>query len=151
MSAKPREYMPPSAREDWATPPEVFGPLHEEFCFTLDVCAQAHNTKCPRFISPEENGLLQPWEGAACWMNPPYGRVLKDWTEKAHREAHLGATVVALVPARTDTRWFHEHVLGHAEVRFVKGRIKFVGAEHGAPFPCINIVWRPGHHEGAAT
>jgi len=143
MSDESRAYMTPSKRIDWETPPEVFDPLNDEFGFTLDVASSDENKKCDMHFTLNEDGLLQPWEGETCWMNPPYGRVIKDWCAKAHREAHLGATVVGLVPARTDVKWFHEHVLGHAEVRFVKGRIKFVGGDSCAPFPSIIIIWRP--------
>lgn len=136
-------YIMTAVRGDWETPPEVFEPLHEEFGFTLDVCARPDNTKCANFISPDENGLLMPWEGNTCWMNPPYGREIADWAAKAHREAGLGATVVGLLPARTDTKWFHQHVYGHAEIRFVEGRVRFVGADNSAPFPSMVVVWRP--------
>jgi len=138
-----RGYMPPSQRIDWETPPDFFAGLDAEFGFTLDVCAHADNAKCERFLSLAEDGLLQPWEGETCWMNPPYGRIIRDWCAKAHREAHLGATVVGLLPSRTDTAWFHDHILGHAEVRFIRGRLRFVGAAASAPFPSIVVVWRP--------
>lgn len=132
-----------SDRMDWETPPEVFDELDAEFCFDLDVCARPDNTKCAYFLSPEDNGLLMPWNGATCWMNPPYGRAIKDWVAKAHREAGLGATVVALLPARTDTAWFHDHIYGRAEIRFIRGRVTFVGAQNGAPFPSMIVIWRP--------
>lgn len=131
-----------SDRHDWETPPEVFDPLNEEFGFDLDVCATRDNSKCPSFFSPEDDGLAQSWVGNICWMNPPYGREIGHWVEKAHNEANLGTTVVALLPARTDTRWFHDHIYGYAEIRFIKGRIRFIGGKHSAPFPSMIVVWR---------
>jgi phage N-6-adenine-methyltransferase len=132
-----------SDRPDWATPSEIFGPLCDEFGFTLDVCATSENAKLIRFFSPEQNGLLQTWAPERCWMNPPYGREMDKWILKAYQESQNGALVVALVPSRTDTKWFHEYVLGKSEIRFVKGRIRFVGATCGAPFPSMVIIWRP--------
>lgn len=133
-----------SKRDDHATPWPFFKALDEEFHFTLDVCAEPHNAKCKRYFSPEDDGLSQPWDGV-CWMNPPYGRnVTGKWIEKARQSAQDGATVVCLIPARTDTRFWHEHVMHADEIRLVKGRIRFVGSESGAPFPSAVVVFRPG-------
>ena len=132
-----------SKRSDWATPHEVFGPLCDEFGFTLDVCATTENAKIINFFSPEVNGLIQKWAPERCWMNPPYGRGMDKWIRKAYHESLHGALVVVLVPARTDTKWFHEFVLEKSEIRFIKGRIRFVGAKAGAPFPSMLIIWRP--------
>jgi hypothetical protein len=93
----------------WATPQDLFDALHREFNFTLDVCATAENAKCQRFYTIADDGLAQPWDGV-CWMNPPYGRQLGLWMQKASDAALGGATVVGLVPARTDTRWWHDIV-----------------------------------------
>jgi phage N-6-adenine-methyltransferase len=117
----------------WETPPEVFGPLEAEFHFTLDVCAQPETAKCPRYFTPEDDGLAQPWEGI-CWMNPPYGRGVEQWIRKAYESSLTGATVVCLVKATPDTRWWHAYT-PHAEVRWVPGRVRFVGAPGPAPFP----------------
>jgi phage N-6-adenine-methyltransferase len=127
----------------WATPPDLFAGLDAEFGFTLDVCALPTNTKCARYFTPEVDGLAQDWRGEVCWMNPPYGGAIGGWLAKARQEAERGATVVCLVPARTDTAWFHDNVLGKAEIRFLRGRIKFVGAEYNAPFPSMLVVYRP--------
>jgi phage N-6-adenine-methyltransferase len=129
-----------SARQDWETPPELFAVLNEEFGFTLDVCATAANAKCERFLSPEEDALTQPWDGV-CWMNPPCGRTIGQWMAKAHREA-MGCyqLVVCLVPARTDTAWWHDYA-SEGIVRFLRGRVKFVGAQHGAPFPSALVIF----------
>lgn len=126
---------------DWGTPPEVFEPLDAEFHFTLDVCATAENAKCARYFTEEEDGLAQDWDGV-CWMNPPYGREILGWMKKAYEESRKGATVVCLVPSRTDTRWWHEYAMKADEIRYVKGRIKFIGAESGAPFPSAVVVFR---------
>jgi phage N-6-adenine-methyltransferase len=107
----------------WATPPDVFGPLNDEFGFTLDVCAEEWNAKCPEFIPPERDGLAQDWAGTA-WMNPPYGREIEKWIRKAYLESQRGVTVVCLVPARTETAWWHDYCL-KGEIRFIRGRIHF--------------------------
>lgn len=131
-----------SEKMDWATPPEVWALLNAEFGFTLDVCALPENAKVPRYFTPDDNGLEQQWEGV-CWMNPPYGREIGAWMRKAKSEASAGrATVVCLVPSRTDTAWWHDNVQGHAEVRFLRGRVRFVGAQHSAPFPSAIVVYR---------
>ena len=138
-----------SATELWATPQPVFDTLHAEFGFTIDVCAVEENAKCPRFFSPEQNGLMQKWGGRhapeVCWMNPPYGKDLPRWIEKACRSSREdGATVVCLIPARTDTRVWHDVIFPHAaEIRYLRGRLKFGGAMNSAPFPSAVIVFRP--------
>ncbi|RKO68086.1 DNA N-6-adenine-methyltransferase [Desulfofundulus salinus] len=129
---------------EWETPQTFFEALNAEFRFTLDVCARPENAKCLRYFTPEQNGLLQPWAPETCWMNPPYGREIGRWVEKAYNEARRGAVVVALLPARTDTRWWHRYVMRAAEIRFVKGRLKFGGAENSAPFPSAVVVFTPG-------
>jgi phage N-6-adenine-methyltransferase len=133
-----------SACERWGTPPEIFGPLDLEFGFTLDVCALPENAKCAAFLSPLEDGLSQPWTGV-CWMNPPYGQGIVPWVKKAYETAQLGkATIVALVPSRTGTRWWHDYIQDKpgVEIRFLPGRIKYVGASNPAPFDNAVIVFR---------
>ena len=125
----------------WATPPEFFEELNKEFDFDTDVCALPENTKCPHYYSPDDDGLRLNWTGS-CWCNPPYGRQIVKWVEKAYMSSLLGATVVMLLPARTDTAWFHEYIYGKAEIRFVRGRLKFVGAKSNAPFPSMVAVFR---------
>lgn len=122
----------------WATPQKFFDTLNQEFRFTTDVCAVSANAKCEQFFSPEENGLEQEWTGV-CWCNPPYGREISKWVKKAYESE---CTVVALLPARTDTKWFHEYIYGKAEIRFVKGRLKFGEASTNAPFPSMVVIWR---------
>jgi len=132
-----------ATKTDVATPWPVFREYDAEFHFTLDVCATAANTKCPRYFSPEQNGLVQDWGDEICWMNPPYGRTIGLWMAKAYRSSLAGATVVCLVPARTGTRWWHAWVLGKAEVRLRKGRIRFVGAKDHAGFASVAVIYRP--------
>jgi site-specific DNA-methyltransferase (adenine-specific) len=129
-----------SKTPEWATPQAVFDRLHAEFSFTLDPAATKENAKCRRFYTALENGLKQPWTGERVFCNPPYGRVIGAWVEKM---ATGGATVcVGLLPARTDTRWFHDWILDSAEIRFLKGRVKFGDGKQSAPFPSMVCVWR---------
>jgi phage N-6-adenine-methyltransferase len=123
----------------WATPPDFFNKLNEEFSFELDVCAIEDNAKCDKYFSPEEDGLQQAWEGI-CWMNPPYGRVIGDWVKKAYESSTKGATVVCLLPARTDTKWWHEYCM-KGEIRLVKGRLKFGDGKNSAPFPSAVVIF----------
>lgn len=125
----------------WATPQAFFDTLNAEFGFETDVCALAENAKCPRYFTPEMDGLAQEWRGV-CWMNPPYGREIGAWMRKAFESSKAGATVVCLVPARTDTAWWHDYAR-QGEVRFVRGRLKFGGHANSAPFPSAVVVFRP--------
>lgn len=125
----------------WATPQWLFDALNKEFGFTLDPCSDGKNAKCKRFFTPVENGLLRDWGIDTVFMNPPYSEV-DAWMRKAYGAAREGATVVCLIPARTDTQWWHEYVM-KAEIRFIKGRLKFGDAENSAPFPSVIVVFRP--------
>lgn len=147
--------------DNWETPPEVFDPLNKEFGFTLDVCASGENAKCSTFFTEEDDGLGQSWTQPEsyssatlrgrilwppqiCWMNPPYSQWQK-WVQKASEESTMGATVVALLPSRTDTKAFHRYIWKkpRVELRFVEGRIKFVDAPSSAPFPSMICIFRP--------
>ena len=150
------------ASDEWSTPQEFYAELNDEFDFMLDVAASRENRKCGFWLGPEQmfdnyrDGLTFEWSlllkgtTSACWMNPPYSRC-REFIAKAALEASKGCKVVALVPSRTDTRWWHDHVWDvrysrprpGVEVRFVKGRLKFGGATAGAPFPSVVIVFRP--------
>lgn len=142
MSAvMPREVFASSATDMWATPQDFFDRLNAEFGFQLDVCAAPENAKCERYFTAEDDGLAQEWRGV-CWMNPPYGRSIGDWMRKAFESSREGATVVCLVPARTDTAWWHEYAM-RAEIRYVRGRLKFGDAKISAPFPSAVVVFRP--------
>lgn len=132
-----------SATDMWATPIALFEELNKEFGFTLDVCAVPENAKCEKYFTPEQNGLSQVWTGR-CWMNPPYGRNIKHWVEKAYRSVRHGGeadVVVCLLPSRTDTLWWHSFCM-KGEVRFLRGRLKFGGAKNSAPFPSAVVVFR---------
>lgn len=135
------EVMFSSKTDLWATPSDFFNSVAEEFHFTLDVCALPDNAKCEKFFSPVDDGLAQNWEGI-CWMNPPYGRVIGKWVQKAYESAKHGAIVVGLLPARTDTKWFHDYIYGKAEIRFIRGRLKFGGCANSAPFPNMLVIWK---------
>lgn len=126
----------------WETPQEFFDKLNAEFHFNLDVCALPENAKCTLYYTPEIDGLFQPWYGR-CWCNPPYGREIGKWVEKAYNSAKDGALVVMLLPARTDTRWFHDYIYNKAEVKFIRGRLKFGKSKNSAPFPSMIVVFRP--------
>lgn len=130
-----------SATDLWATPQDFFDKLNEEFGFETDVCASADNAKCKRFFTKEEDGLTQFWSGV-CWMNPPYGRKIGLWMRKAYEAAQISATVVCLVPARTDTAWWHDYS-AKGEVRFIRGRLKFGGHKNAAPFPSAIVIFNP--------
>ena len=127
-----------STTDMWETPKDLFDKLDEEFEFQTDVCAIKQNAKCKRFYTPEQDGLKQIWTGV-CWCNPPYGREIEKWMKKAYES---NATVVCLVPARTDTKWFHDFVLGKAEIRFIRGRLKFGNSKNSAPFPSMLVIYR---------
>lgn len=124
---------------EWETPQWLFDLLDGEFHFDIDVCANEHNTKCQNYYSPERNGLKQDWEDFTCWMNPPYGREIKDWMNKASDSAKKGATVVCLVPARPDTEWWWDNCI-NGEIRFIKGRLKWPESETVAPFPSVIVI-----------
>ena len=129
-----------SEKMDWGTPRDLFEELHGEFCFSIDVCAHERNAKLPRYWSPDDDGLSKDWSGEVCWMNPPYGREISSWMRKAHEESQRGATVVCLVPSRTDTAWWHDYAM-KGEIRLLRGRLKFEGAKHNAPFPSAVVVF----------
>lgn len=128
----------------WATPPEVFGPLHTEFGFTLDPCATAETAKCPVFFTEEQDGLTQSWAGHRAFMNPPYGREIYAWTRKARQEAEAGTLVVGLLPASTDLKWWHDDIVGRAELRWIRGRVRFLtdGPYRASGFfASVIVVW----------
>lgn len=126
----------------WETPKDLFEDLNKEFNFNLDVCATKENAKCNKYYSPEDDGLSKPWDGNV-WCNPPYGRDVWRWVRAGSLAAQeRRATVVMLLPARTDTKWFHEYVYQKHEVRFIKGRLKFGESKNSAPFPSMIVVFR---------
>ena len=138
-----KDVMFSSKTEEWATPQAFFEILNAVFHFTLDPCATPNNAKCAKFYTKEQNGLLQDWGGERVFCNPPYGKVIADWVRKCSEEAKKPNTiVVALLPARTDTRYFHEYIYRKAkDIQFVKGRLKFGDCKSAAPFPSMVVVF----------
>lgn len=137
--------MPKAKRDDWGTPQKLFDELHEEFQFTVDAAANEHNHKLPRWWGPggeSPDALDMSWLGERVFCNPPYGRVINHWVHKASMNAGI-CTAVLLLPARTDTQWFHHYILApdYARIRWIRGRLKFEGAEHPAPFPSMLVIW----------
>lgn len=132
---------------EWETPQWIFDELNLEFGFILDVCADDDNAKCDTYFTKEQDGLTNDWKlfGPICWMNPPYGREIGKWIKKASEESKRGCTVVCLIPSRTDTRWFHDYIYqkDNVKTRFLKGRLKFVNAQHNAPFPSMIVIFYP--------
>lgn len=128
-----------SASDEWSTPQDLFDRLNERFNFDLDPCANEVNWKCPLHFSILENGLIQSWEDYRVFCNPPYSDI-KSWVAKAASEK---AFTVMLIPARTDTRWFHEHIYKQrdVEIEFIKGRLKFGDSKNSAPFPSMIVIF----------
>lgn len=142
MTAEMQSVFLRSQTVEWPTEQGFFDQLDREFGFTVDVAANADNAKCERFYDIDSDGLMQDWDGEVVWCNPPYGDRIKDWIYKAATSA---ATTVLLVPSRTDVKWFHEMVVGRAEVRFVKGRLRFGDSKDVAPFPSMVVIFRNEH------
>lgn len=132
-----------SKSDKWATPQDFFNRLNEEFHFTLDPCADEFNHKCEKYFTKEQDGLKQDWGGHTVFCNPPYGNKETGlWTQKCYQEAQKpGTTVVLLIPARTDRVSFHEYIYGKAEIRFIKGRLKFGDGKNPAPFPSMVVIF----------
>lgn len=137
-----REVYASSATCEWETPQDFFEKLNEEYHFVLDVCATPENAKCERYFTKEQDGLKQEWSGV-CWMNPPYGKGIGNWMRKAYESTFGGATVVCLVPARTDTAWWHDYAM-KGKITFIRGRLKFGGQKNSAPFPSAIVVFERG-------
>ena len=136
------ELMFSSKTDLWSTPNDFFDKLNDEFHFTLDPCSTHENAKCYKHFTEEENGLLQDWGNEVVFCNPPYGRQIKYWVKKAYEESQKDNTkVVMLIPARTDTIYFHEYIYHKAEIRFIKGRLKFGNAKNSAPFPSMVAIF----------
>ena len=124
----------------WETPQDLFDCLNAKYHFTIDVCAVKENAKCDIYYTPEIDGLSQHWVGR-CWMNPPYGRGIRKWIKKAYDSCvENNALVVCLLPARTDTTWWHDYCL-KGEIEFIRGRLRFGGAKDNAPFPSVIVIF----------
>lgn len=131
-----------SKSDEWSTPADFFAKLDSEFHFTLDACATAENHKCERYYTAQDDGLEKDWKGETVFCNPPYSRIAQ-WVKKAWKEGRKeGTTVVLLVPARTDTRYFHNYIYHKSEIRFIKGRLKFGNSKTAAPFPSMVVIYK---------
>lgn len=135
-----------SKKMDWCTPQDFFDKLNEEFGFVLDAAATEKTAKCKLYYTPETDGLSQSWNrGGAVFCNPPYGRKLGKWVKKAYEEAQAGTRIVLLIPARTDTSYFHDYIYGKAEIRFIRGRLRFTdddgNSSESAPFPSMLVIY----------
>lgn len=150
MKENTKQILKPSLTQEWETPPEIFDPLDLEFRFDLDPCCRTETAKCKDFFTKAEDGLKQSWNDKRVFMNPPYGREIAQWVCKAYREVTKvidpAILVVGLIPSRTDTRYFHEWIYHKAELRFVRGRISFIGRDGtrgtSAVFPSMVVIWR---------
>jgi len=131
-----------SKTDDWSTPQHLFDKLNETYGFDLDVCANSENAKVWRYYSKDDDGLAHDWFGRI-WMNPPYGRSIGKWVKRAYESATGETFVVALLPARTDTKWFHQYIYNKPSVsiEFLKGRLKFGNSKNSAPFPSMIVVF----------
>ena len=131
-----------SKNDVWETPQAFFDALNNEFQFTLDPCALPENAKCKLFFTPQEDGLMQDWSGHSVFCNPPYGRKIAAWVEKCYWESRKENTkVILLIPARTDTVYFHQYIYKKAEIRFIRGRLKFGKTSNSAPFPSMVAIY----------
>ena len=131
-----------SKSNEWATPQNLFDELNNEFNFTLDPCATDENAKCSKYFTIEDDGLSKDWSNDVVFMNPPYGREIKKWVKKAYEENLKGATIVCLIPARTDTTYWHDFIFDKADdIRFLRGRLKFGNSKNSAPFPSAIVVY----------
>ena len=127
---------------EWETPQDFFDKLNDEFHFTLDPCCTDENAKCKKHYTQEQDGLAQDWTGETVYCNPPYGRSMHKWIQKCYKHHENGGVAVMLIPARTDTKWFHDYVYGKSEIRFIRGRLKFGGSKWNAPFPSMLVVYK---------
>jgi phage N-6-adenine-methyltransferase len=143
MNKQTQQLMFSSKTDQWSTPQEFFDKLDWRFGpFDLDPCANPHNTKCANFFTEAEDGLSKDWEGFTTFVNPPYGRGIDKWIKKCFDESRKeGTRVVMLIPARTDTKYWHQYVMRADEVYFLKGRLKFGECDNSAPFPSAIVVF----------
>ena len=131
-----------SSKDDWSTPQDFFDKLDSKYNFTLDPCANDANHKCKKYYTKNDNGLSRNWGGERCFVNPPYGKEIGKWVKKCYEESKRDNTlVVMLIPARTDTRYFHDYIYGKAEIQFIKGRLKFGNGTSPAPFPSMVVIY----------
>ena len=142
MNKKVQEVMFSSATSEWTTPQGLYNKLNSVYSFTLDPCCTKESAKASTYFTKEDNGLAQSWEGHTVFMNPPYGRGMAPWIEKAYEEGCKDRTkVLALIPSRTDTKWFHSYCMKAQDIKFLKGRLKFGDSKNGAPFPSMLVLF----------
>ena len=139
-----------SIKQDWNTPKSLFDKLNDEFNFKRDLAATSENSLCSKYYTKENDGLKQEWVGV-CWLNPPYGdksSKMVDWIKKAYEstQENPDLTVVMLIPARTNTKWFHNYCLKSSEVRFICGRPKFGDSKHGLPQPLVLVIFKKSEY-----
>jgi phage N-6-adenine-methyltransferase len=138
--------------DQWATPQALFDKIDAEFGFDVDVCALPETAKCDKYYTPEIDGLSQEWTGTV-WMNPPYGREITKWMHKAYESSRKGATVVALIPNRSNAPWWHEYVMRADEIRFIRKKVSFVAPDgHAGADTCpfwgsVIVVFRGGYRD----
>ena len=145
MNKKTQKVMFSSKSSEWTTPKDLYDALNEEYGFTLDPCATHESAKCEKYYTLDEDGLNQDWTGNTVFMNPPYGREIKHWIKKAWESSKKGkTTVVCLIPARTDTKYWHDYCMKAHRIVFIKGRLKFGNQESGAPFPSAIVIFKTG-------
>ena len=140
-----------SLDDTWTTPKKFYEKLNEEFNFKLDAAALKSSALCKKWYGPDHpevnrrDAFLHNWteeaENSSIWLNPPYGRTIKEWFKKANLESRRGGVVVCLVPARTDTAWWWDYCIEH-EIRFIRGRLKFGNQPNSAPFPSAVIIMK---------
>lgn len=145
-----RDLMFSNKNNAWCTPRDFFDQLNKEFHFTLDPCCLPKSALCQKFYTPDDDGLKQGWDNEIVFCNPPYGREINKWVKKASEA--MGGVVVMLIPSRTDTRYFHDYIYNKAEIRFIKGRLKFVDMDYkgeekdrkmsSAPFPSMIVIFK---------
>lgn len=134
-----------SQKQDWTTPKPFFDYWNRNYRFTLDAAAEPHNALCDRYFTPEDDALSKDWENETVWLNPPYGPGIGKWVKKAYEESQKGAEVVMLIPARTETSWWHEYVMQAREIVLIRGRMRFGGSQVNAPFPSCVVIFDPWH------
>ena len=146
MNQATKKVMFSSRTGNWATPQAFYDRLSQYFGgFTLDPCADCTNAKCETFYTVADNGLEQDWSGHSVFVNPPYGRGIDKWIQKGYEESQNKNTkVVMLIPARTDTKYWHDYVMKAKEIHLVKGRLKFGDSLNPAPFPSAVVVFDSG-------
>ena len=138
-----------SGTGNWSTPIDLFKDLDNKYKFTVDVCADTSNYKVKRYYNEKQDGLSKSWQNEVVWCNPPYGREIKDWVRKAYDESSDNCTVVMLLPARVDTKWFHEYIYRNknAKINFLKGRLKFSSSASSAPFPSCIVIFEKNENK----